>query len=162
MKKTAILGFGNPARTDDGVGCYVVAELLKNWGNHPDLTILDMGTSAFEVLFQLQGHERIILVDAVINTNEEDGTLYRLPASEVEASIQEDPMVFLHALKWDQALSYAKKILRDAYPEDISVYLVAVSNTKLEIGLSETVQKAGDRVLAHILKDLGLSIQQNS
>ena len=162
MKKTAILGFGNPARTDDGVGCYVVAELLKEWSDHPDLTILDMGTSAFEVLFQLQGHERIILVDAVINTGEEDGTLYRLPASEVEASIQDDPMVFLHALKWDQALSYAKKILQDEYPEDISVYLVAVSNTRLEIGLSETVQKAGDRVLEHILKDLGLAVQQNS
>ena len=162
MKKTAILGFGNPARTDDGVGCYVVAELLKNWSNHPDLPILDMGTSAFEVLFQLQGHERIILVDAVINTGEEDGTLYRLPASEVEASIQDDPMVFLHALKWDQALSYAKKILQDEYPDDISVYLVSVSNTRLEIGLSETVQKAGDRVLEHILQDLGLAIQQNS
>ncbi len=162
MKKTAILGFGNPARTDDGVGCYVVAELLKEWSDHPDLTILDMGTSAFEVLFQLQGHERIILVDAVINTDEEDGTLYRLPASEVEASIQDDPMVFLHALKWDQALSYAKKILQDEYPQDISVYLVAVSNTRLEIGLSETVQKAGDRVLEHILKDLGLRVPQNS
>ncbi|MEO1712192.1 MAG: hydrogenase maturation protease [Bacteroidota bacterium] len=162
MKKTAILGFGNPARTDDGVGCYVVAELLKEWSDHPDLTILDMGTSAFEVLFQLQGHERIILVDAVINTGEEDGTLYRLPASEVEASIQDDPMVFLHALKWDQALSYAKKILHDEYPDDISVYLVAVSNTRLEIGLSETVKQAGDRVLEHILTDLDLRVQQTS
>ena len=71
-------------------------------------------------------------------------------------------MVFLHALKWDQALSYAKKILQDEYPDDISVYLVSVSNTRSEIGLSETVQKAGDRVLEHILQDLGLAIQQNS
>jgi len=50
-----------------------------------------MGTSAFEVLFQLRGHERILIVDAVINTGEAPGTLYKLPAHEVEAAIQDDP-----------------------------------------------------------------------
>ena len=68
MKRTAILGFGNPARSDDGVGCHVIQELNKVLGDDDQFSILDMGTSAFEVLFQLKGHERIILVDAVINT----------------------------------------------------------------------------------------------
>jgi hydrogenase maturation protease len=61
--------------------------------------------------FSFRDHARIILVDGVLNTGEPDGTLYRLPAEAVAASIQDDPMVFLHSLKWDQALSYAKKIL---------------------------------------------------
>ena len=146
MIKTAILGFGNPARSDDGIGCYVIDQLAKRLPGRSDITLLDMGTSAFEVLFQLKGHQKIIFIDAVINSNEPDGTVFRLPASEVEASIQDDPMVFLHSLKWDQALSYAKKILREEYPEDIEVYLIAVTNTRLNIGISEVVQKAGDRV----------------
>lgn len=154
MKKTAILGFGNPARSDDGIGCYVANELSKILADQTELTILDMGTSAFEVLFQLQGHQRIILIDAVINSAEEDGSVFRLPASEVEASIQEDPMVFLHALKWDQALSYAKKIMRDSYPKDIEVFLIAISNTRLEIGLSEPVEAAGQRVVQLIKEDI--------
>lgn len=150
--KTAILGFGNPARSDDGIGCYVIEQLRSLLPKTEHLTLLDMGTSAFEVLFQLQGHDRIIFIDAVINSEEEDGTLFRLPASEVNAAIQDDPMVFLHSLKWDQALSYAKKIMQNDYPEDISVYLIAVTNTRLEIGLSEPVQAAGDR-LAGILQE---------
>lgn len=154
MKRTAILGFGNPARSDDGVGCHVIQALQKVLGNTDQFSILDMGTSAFEVLFQLKGHERIILVDAVINSGEEDGTLFRLPASEVNASIQDDPMVFLHSLKWDQALSYAKKILGADYPEDISVYLLAVTNTRLEIGLSGPVEEAAARLVQTILTDL--------
>jgi hydrogenase maturation protease len=113
-----------------------------------------MGTSAFEVLFQLQGHDRIILVDGVINTGEEDGTLYHLPASEVEAAIQDDPMVFLHSLKWDQALSYARKIMREDYPEDVGVYLLAVTNTKLAIGMSERVTAAADRLIDRIVARL--------
>ncbi|MEM7575424.1 MAG: hydrogenase maturation protease [Bacteroidota bacterium] len=155
--KTAIMGFGNPVRSDDGVGCYVIDQLQKRFSEVPHISLFDMGTSAFEVLFQLQGHQRIVIVDAVINTEEPPGTLYRLPAEEVEAAIMDDPMVFLHALKWDQALSYAKKILQEEYPTDIQVYLVAVDNTRLEVGLSPPVQSAADRLLEIMEADLSVT-----
>jgi hydrogenase maturation protease len=159
MKKTAILGFGNPVRSDDGVGCLVIEQLKERIGTDiPDISLIDMGTSAFEVLFQLKGNARIILVDGVINTNEPDGTLYRLPAEAVAAAIQDDPMVFLHSLKWDQALSYAKKILGAEYPEDIAVYLISVSNTRLDIGISDAVAEAGGKVTNLILEELGLLV----
>lgn len=157
MKKTAILGFGNPVRSDDGVGCRVIEILQTKLGDtEPSISLLDMGTSAFEVLFQLRDHERIILVDGVMNTNEPDGALYRLPAEAVAASIQDDPMVFLHSLKWDQALSYAKKILGEAYPEDIAVYLISITNTRLDVGMSEAVEQAAVKVSDLILNELGL------
>jgi hydrogenase maturation protease len=154
MNKTAIMGFGNPVRSDDGVGCYVIYELKKHLGEREDISVMDMGTSAFEVLFQLKGHGRIIIVDAVVNTGEPIGTLYKLPAEEVEAAVQDDPMVFLHSLKWDQALSYAKKILREEYPNDIQVYLIAVDNIRLSDSLSEAAKDAGDKVVDLILKDI--------
>lgn len=153
--KTAIMGFGNPCRSDDGVAMYVIDELRKSIAEDDEaITLFDMGTSAFEVLFQLQGHSRIIIIDAVINTGEVAGTLYKLPASEIDAQIQDDPMVFLHSLKWDQALSYAKKILRDEYPEDIEVYLIAVDNTRLDIQLSDAVKEAGDKVVDLLKNEL--------
>jgi hydrogenase maturation protease len=151
-KKTAILGFGNPVRSDDGVGCYVVEQLQKHFDPMPEwLSVLDMGTSAFETLFQLQGHERIIFVDAVVNSNDADGNVFLLPAAEVMRAVQDDPMVFLHSLKWDQALSYAQKILGAAFPKDVSAYLIAVSDLRLEVGLSEIVKNAGDRTVQLIL-----------
>lgn len=147
MTSTAIMGFGNPVRSDDGVGCYVIDQLRKALDEQPGVGLFDMGTSAFEVLFQLRGHGRIRIVDAVVNTGEPPGTLYKLPAHEVEAAIQDDPMVFLHSLKWDQALSYARKILGGDYPNDIHVYLIAVDNTRLDVGLSDVVKAAGDQVV---------------
>lgn len=152
--RTAIMGFGNPCRSDDAVGIYVIDELKKLWADRTDISLLDMGTGAFEVLFKLKGHQKIILVDAVINTGEAPGTLYKVPASEVAAAPQDDPMVFLHSIKWDQALSYAKKILREEYPEDITVFLIAIDNTKLEMELSETVKQAGDKVVQLIQQEL--------
>lgn len=153
--KTAIMGFGNPCRSDDGIAIYVIDELRKViTEDHESITLFDMGTSAFEVLFQLTGHRRIIIVDAVINTGEVAGTTYKLPASEIDAQINDDPMVFLHSLKWDQALSYAKKILREEYPTDIQVYLIAVDNLKLDINISEVVKNAGDSVIELIKNDV--------
>lgn len=153
---TAILGFGNPVRSDDGVGCYVIDQLRATLGEQPGVALFDMGTSAFEVLFQLRGHGRIRIVDAVVNSGEAPGTLYKLPAHEVEAAIQDDPMVFLHSLKWDQALSYARKMLVNDYPTDIDVYLIAVDNTRLDVGLSDVVKAAGDRVVALVRAEVGL------
>ncbi|KPM49732.1 hydrogenase maturation protease [Jiulongibacter sediminis] len=158
MSKTAIMGFGNPCRSDDGIGCYVIDRLTQEISDER-VTFFDMGTSAFEVLFNLKNHNKIIIVDAVINSGEKPGTIYKLPASEINASIQDDPMVFLHSLKWDQALSYAKKILQDAYPEDIVVYLISVDNTRLEIELSAEVKEAGEKVIKLIKEELLQTIE---
>jgi len=152
--RTAILGFGNPVRSDDAVGPYVIQKLNNRLSDREDVSLFDMGTSAFEVLFQLKGHQQIILVDAVVNTGDPLGTIYRVPAEEVLRTPQDDPMVFLHSLKWDQALSYAKKILQDEYPENIQVYLVAIEDTRLEVGMSEAVQLAGEKVVEHILEEV--------
>ncbi len=154
---TAIMGFGNPVRSDDAVGIYVIEQLRKRLGEEENLKILDMGTAAFEVLFQLQGQERIILVDGVINTGEPVGTLFKVPASEVQKAPQDDPLVFLHSIKWDQALSYTKKILGEAYPKDIHVYLIAIDNTRLELDLSREAKAAGDKVVELIINDLNES-----
>tara|TARA_R110000744_G_scaffold9421_4_gene30158 strand:+ start:12563 stop:13042 length:480 start_codon:yes stop_codon:yes gene_type:complete len=156
--KTAIMGFGNPVRSDDAVGIYVIEQLREKLPESEEISIFDMGTAAFEVLFGLKGHDKIILADAVLNSNEPVGTLFKVPAEEVMRTPQDDPLVFLHGMKWDQALSYAKKILQDEYPEDIHVYLVAIQNTKLEVDLSNIVRDAGDKVVQLILEDLNQSI----
>ena len=153
--KTAILGFGNPVRSDDAIGVYVVNELQKHLQQRDDVTVFDMGTSAFETLFKLKGHERIIIVDGVINSGEVDGTLFCLPASEIDAQIQDDPMLFLHGMKWDQALSYAKKLMGNEFPENkIAVYLIAISEIKINMELSDTVKAAGDKLITTIINEL--------
>ncbi|MCI4669522.1 MAG: hydrogenase maturation protease [Bacteroidia bacterium] len=154
MEKISILGFGNPVREDDGVGIYVVQELQKRI-SAPNIEILDMGTSAFEVLFQLKGRDKIILIDAVINSGEEVGTLFKLPATEIEAHIQDDPLVFLHSLKWDQALNYAQRLFpNEDVLSKIEVYLVAIHSTRFDTQMTPQAKEAGDRLIDMIMKEL--------
>ena len=157
LMKTAILGFGNPVRSDDAIGVEVVKSLEKYVTENDPVTLFDMGTSAFEVLFKLKGHDRIIMVDAVINSGHEVGSTFKVPALGLAAEREEDPMVFLHSMKWDQALSYARKIMRDEFPTDIEVYLIAIEDTRLEVQLSDVVREAGEKVVQKILEDVKLS-----
>ncbi|MCF6308614.1 MAG: hydrogenase maturation protease, partial [Flavobacteriaceae bacterium] len=143
--------------SDDAIGIYVIEKLKEIIGDNENINVFDMGTAAFEILFGLKGHQKIILIDAVLNTDEPDGTLYKVPAEEVLRAPDNDPMVFLHGMKWDQALSYAKKIFQEDYPDDIQVYLIAVTNTRLEVELSKVVQDAGDKVVNLILEELKLA-----
>ena len=152
--KTAILGFGNPVRADDGVGIYVIEQLKNQLEQRQTVSLFDMGTAAFEVLYKIKGHERIILVDAVINSEEPVGTVFKVPASKVEAEIEEDPLVFLHGLKWNQALSYAKKILGEDYPKEINVYLIAIESTKFNVGMTDAAKAAGDKVVQLLLSEI--------
>ncbi len=58
-------------------------------------------------------------------------------------------------MKWDQALSYAKKLMGDEFPEDnIHVYLVAISDIKIEMVMSDIVKEAGDKLIAKIMESL--------
>ena len=148
------MGFGNPVRGDDAVGVYVIEQLKKRNNQNNHTTLLDMGTAGFEVLFGLEGHKKIMMIDAVLHSEEPPGTLFHLPAEEVLAAPEKDPLVFLHGIKWNQALSYAKKILGKNYPEDIQVYLIAIADTKFEMEMSEAVQKAGDALVKRIEADL--------
>ncbi|MCF6312173.1 MAG: hydrogenase maturation protease [Verrucomicrobiales bacterium] len=150
-EKISILGFGNPARNDDGIGPYVVQQLSEITPAHEGLEIIDMGTSAFEVLFRLKGSTEMVVVDAVVNSGKPEGTLFQLPAEEVEAQVEDDPLVFLHSLKWNQALYYAKNMLEADYPANrITVYLIAVEDIGFGVDLSEPVKAAGDKLIARL------------
>lgn len=152
---TAVMGFGNPVRSDDGIGIEVIRQLREKYtGQDIPVTFFDMGASAFEVLFQLKGHQRIFMIDAVVNSGDPAGTLYQVPADKIARAPEEDPLVFLHGMKWDQCLSYAHKILGADYPDDIQVFLIAVDDTRLAEGLSPVVKEAGEQVIGHIEKAL--------
>ncbi len=147
----AILGFGNPVREDDGAGIYVIELLEQLLDDRDDVAIYDMGTGAFELLYRLQDHEHIVIVDAAVHTGEPPGTVFRLPAEAIDAQIQDDPMVFLHQLKWDQALSYAKKMLGEAFAKKhIEVWLIAIEHTRFNLEMSEAV-RAGCRKAARAI-----------
>ena len=62
-RRLLVIGVGNTLRGDDGVGVRV-AQALAERLLPQDVTVLDGGTAGLDLIFHLEGADRVILIDA--------------------------------------------------------------------------------------------------
>ena len=145
----SIIGCGNPNRKDDGVGVYVAQALLA-WQNEqkiPGIAIYDAGTNGMDVMFKARGSDTLVIIDANLSRSE-PGTVFTVPG-DVLANMPE-PRYNLHDFRWDNALYAGKKIYRDEFPANITVFLIEAESVDLGIGLSIPVKTAAGKVIENI------------
>ncbi|WP_131784478.1 hydrogenase maturation protease [Protofrankia symbiont of Coriaria ruscifolia] len=149
--ETLIVGCGNLLRGDDGAGPVLIRRLWDA-GLPPGVHCADGGTGGMDVAFQMRGVPNIILIDAC-NSGSKPGTIFKLPGTEVE---QLPPLtgINLHAFRWDHALAFARWLLKDEYPEKITVYLIEASETHVGAPLSASVEKAIEELCGLLLEEL--------
>lgn len=145
----AVIGCGNLNRSDDGIGV-IVAQQLKQWLSDAPcegVAVFDAGTGGMDVMFQARGATSLILVDACVSGSQ-PGSIFKLPGEEVTK--RPEPGYSLHDFRWDHALYAGQKIFGDAFPRDVTVYLVEAANVSLGFELSPAVAEAADRVVDSI------------
>ena len=146
----AVVGCGNPLRGDDGVGPVLVRR-LRDDGVPSGVRLVDGGTAGADVAAQMRGARRVIVVDAS-GTGATPGTVYRVPGREVEDM---PPLSGLHShsFRWDHALAFARWLLGDDYPSDVTAYLIEAADRTPGGELSVPVRQAMDQVLGLIRRE---------
>ena len=145
---TLIIGCGNLLRGDDAIGPVLIRRMWDR-GLPPGVLCADGGTGGMDVAFQMRGVGHVILVDAC-QSGSKPGELFELPGDEVE---QLPPVegVNLHAFRWDHALAFARWLLKDDYPERVTVYLIEGEQFGVGEPLSAAVEPAVDRLVERLL-----------
>ncbi len=82
--KCLVLGIGNTLLTDEGVGIHVLQALEPEWGNSPDVTLLDGGTLSFTLAGPIEDADALIVVDAA-NIKSKPGEWTLLKGDEMDA-----------------------------------------------------------------------------
>lgn len=144
-----VIGCGNPNRSDDGVGVFVAQCLLAEFKAQPrpDVRIFDAGTGGMDVMFQARGSHKLIIVDAS-RSGSEAGAIHRVPGGELQS--EHDAVFSLHDFRWDHALASGRKIFREEFPNDVTVYLIEAGSLDLGLELSAVVRDSATRVIAEI------------
>lgn len=147
-----VVGCGNLLRGDDAVGPTLVRHLWDR-GVPDHVELVDGGTAGMDVAFKMRGRRTVVIVDAA-RTGAEPGTVFRVPGEEVE---ELPPVTGLHqhAFRWDHALAVGRWLLKDAYPEQVVVYLVEAASLEPGAELTEPVRAAMERVIEHVLDEVG-------
>jgi hydrogenase maturation protease len=82
-KKTLILGLGNILLKDEGIGVRV-AEKIQEMALPPDVEVMDGGTMSLDLLYSIEGREKVIAIDAV-KAGGAPGTMYRFTDKDLAA-----------------------------------------------------------------------------
>jgi hydrogenase maturation protease len=144
-----IIGCGNSNRSDDGVGVFVAQALQGYVQQRPcgNVRVFDAGTGGMDVMFQARGSRKLIIVDAC-SSGSEAGAVFTVPGDELQADHQ--PEFSLHSFRWDHALVAGRKIFRDQFPDDVTVYLIEAESLDFGLELSAPVRESATRLVAEI------------
>ncbi len=148
--ETLVVGCGNLLRGDDAAGP-VLVRLLAEQGMPPGVRLIDGGTAGMDVAFAMRGCRRVVVVDASA-VGVEPGTVHRVPGTEL--TDLRPPDGNLHRFRWDQALGFAQWLLKEDYPEDITVWLIEGESFEIGAPLTPAVQASVERVAREIQADL--------
>jgi len=105
-----------------------------------------------DVAFQMRGVPRVILVDAC-RSGSEPGAIFCVPGNQVER-LPPVAGINLHAFRWDHALAFARWLLKEDYPQNITVYLVEAAQIEFGAPLSPAVDAALDKLGDILLQEV--------
>jgi hydrogenase maturation protease len=142
-----VIGCGNLVRCDDGVGVVVAKRLAASGPLPDDVRVFDAGTGGMEILFHARGATRLVLVDAC-RSGAEPGAVFEVPGDALEN--HPPPSLTLHDFRWDHALFAGRRIWKDAFPADVTVFLIEAKMLDYGLALSPEVERAAAIVTARI------------
>ncbi|HBP88288.1 MAG TPA: hydrogenase maturation protease [Nitrospirales bacterium] len=144
-----IIGCGNLFRKDDGIGVVVVHRLQSYFSKHPqpDLQIVEAGTNGIDVLLQAQGANKLTIIDAC-SSGSEAGVIFHVSGRDLIH--QPLPSFNPHNFRWDHAVHAGRIIFRDEFPQDITAFLIEVSDTTFGTSLSPAVAASIEKTCAMI------------
>ncbi len=147
--RTLVLGIGSPIMCDDAIGLRVLQE-LKNRGVH-GVDLEEACTSGLDLIEIMLDHDRVIIVDAIINSSHPPGTVLVLDPEEFGDSVHgTNP----HAANVATTLELGKKLQPERFPKDVRFVAVEANDV---FTMSETMTPEVEGALERtVLTVLGL------
>lgn len=145
--KTLIFGLGNTILSDDGVGIRIARELKKLRIENSELRIKEGSIGGLSILDEIDGYDRLILIDSIETSKGKPGEVYKLKAEDfntVTHLSSSHGLDFLTTLKLGKKFGY--KI-----PKIIDIYAVEIKdNITFNEECTEEVEASIPRVMQEI------------
>ena len=119
--KTALVGLGNPAHGDDGIGPVVARQVYDLLRNPPDMDLLEHAASGFSLAERLVGYQRAVIVDALTDAQAEVGTVTQVDIQEPAGH----SFLSFHTAGFHDILALARMVGLEV-PRTIVMYGIAI------------------------------------
>jgi hydrogenase maturation protease len=134
---------------DEGVGVRVVEHLQENYTFPEEVQVLDGGTMGLDLLFYLEGVDRLLVIDAV-DARQPPGTIVRLTDGQIPALLGRK--LSPHQIGLADLLSVAG--LRDLTPSQVVLVGVQPASLETELSLSPTIRAQLPSIIDMVTQEL--------
>jgi len=146
MKRIAVIGLGNPLRSDDAIGIFLLDKLKGKIDK--DIEIIDCGTGGFKLLHQLAKFDFILFIDAV-NLSKEIGEYKYFSVDEVESN-KDDYGLSTHENDLMKIINISRQI--DEISNSLFVFGIQPGNISFGTKISKEIQKNVDLYVEKIIE----------
>ena len=135
--------------SDDGVGVKVIQHLGEHYLFPPDVILFDGGTLGLDLLPQLEGIDRLLIVDA-IETGKPPGTLAKMTGDDIPVAME--TKLSPHQMGLKDLLAVA--MLQGIKPPEMVLLGIQPENIDLGMDLSPKVGARFDELVQSVIKEL--------
>lgn len=148
-ERILVLGVGNPLMRDDGVGPRVVELLLSGYEFPDNVEVVDSGTMSFMIIDVIKDADRLVVVDAVKETGQPAGTVFRMTPDEIA------PNSVYHSLHDTRLVDVLQAVeLMGSTPETIAIGVQIDTIEEWVLELSDPVAAAIPIAAGAVLDEL--------
>ncbi len=147
--KILIAGVGNLLFSDEGIGVHVIRELRQK-ALPPNVELVDLGTSTFDLVGLMEGKDKVILVDAIAS-EEPAGAVFKLTPEDLKSG-KRKLLTSLHQLGVMETLEFATRT--GNIPEMVIIGITPKDYRSLGMELTPELKKALPQIVEVILKEI--------
>lgn len=123
-QKILILGLGNTLLCDDGIGIYIAREIKKQMKGK-SFTIDEASIGGLELLEQLNGYDKAILIDSIVTKQNPIGTVIKMKPEDLPSG----SAMTRHHVGLPEALGLGEKMGMHL-PKEIVIYGIEAADTQ--------------------------------
>ena len=151
MKKKAVIGIGNPLRSDDGIGIVLLEKLRQQKKKLlPDLDLIDGGTGGMNLVHILEKYDKVLIVDAVdFGVNPGDIKVFNI------LDVKSDKIPVAFSTHEDDLLKIIKlsKELKKC-PDNIIIFGIQPKNVSFGQKITEEINRSIEFIFKELEKEI--------
>lgn len=137
-----MIGLGNPILTDDGVGVLVARAVEQALATQEgrQVEVIEAGVGGLRLMEMMVGYDRVILVDALVDSSEPPGSVLRWALADIASLAPTQHMASAHDATLPTALEAGRR-MGLPLPRDIVIFAVT----------AQKVDEFGDQPTAAVI-----------
>jgi hydrogenase maturation protease len=150
LKKTLVLGVGNPLMSDEGLGIEAVKILYDKYNFPKNVEVIDGGTQGLELLQHFDNVKNLIIIDTVYFSKRKPGDIIKISKEEIKYYLKTKMSV--HDVGLEDIISALD--LLGKLPENIVIIGMIPEKLDFSYGLSETVKANLNKIITAVINQI--------